>query len=231
MKKLYLTFGIVLVAFRLQAQQISPGAIYAASNSASAGGVSLDWVLGSINTQPELSVLPVKLISFEGQLTSTGDAEIHWKTAGESGNKGFELQKSTDGKIFEKIAWIDGAGDSNTEKDYHFTDRELRTTSYYRLKQFDWIGSFSMSRIISVVPAFESITQFSVYPNPSPDGNVQIKLPERTSMVSLVDSKGINVMQQANPSKENTFKLPVSGLYLLTVKTATEQKTIKIIRR
>jgi hypothetical protein len=110
MKKLFLTILTGAISCPLFAQSISPGAIYAASASGSANGVSVNWILGSLNSFSDLSVLPVRLISFEGRLNAAGLAELHWKTAEETNNLGFEIQKSPDGKKWELLGWVDGAG-------------------------------------------------------------------------------------------------------------------------
>lgn len=229
MKKLYLTIITGVVSCPLFAQSISPGAIYAASGSGSANGVSVNWILGSLNSFSDLSVLPVRLISFEGRLNAAGLAELHWKTAEETNNLGFEIQKSLDGKNWELLGWVDGAVDSKTEKSYQFIDQEFVTTSYYRLRQVDSDDSYTYSKIVCVIPDKESLDRFYVYPNPSRENKVRVQMPERTTRLLLFDQLGTRLGEFHAPGTEHTITLPHTGSYLLQIDTPVGSKTTKMI--
>lgn len=229
MKKLSVFIVLTLCAYHTQAQQISPGALYAASGSGSAGGVSVNWVLGSLNTFSDLSVLPVKLISFEGKVNVAGYAELRWKTAEETNNVGFEVQKSLDGKNWELLGWVDGAVNSRTEKTYQYVDQDFKTTSYYRLRQVDADDSYTYSRIVRVIPEKESLDRFYVYPNPSRENKVRVQMPERTKTLLLFDQLGRKLGQFAAPGTDHTITLPHTGSFLLQIDTPVGSKTTKLI--
>lgn len=229
MKKFLTIAAILLCAYHTQAQQVSPGALYAASGSGSANGVSVNWVLGSINTFSDLSVLPVRLISFEGQVNAAGLAELHWKTAEETNNLGFEIQKSLDGRSWELLGWVDGAVDSKTEKSYQFVDQEFTTTSYYRLRQVDADDSYTYSKIVRVIPEKESLDRFYVYPNPSRESKVKVQMPERTQRILLFDQLGHKLGQFEAPGTEYIITLPHTGSFLLQIDTPVGSKTTKLI--
>ncbi|GGH43915.1 hypothetical protein GCM10007423_41650 [Dyadobacter endophyticus] len=229
MKKLLLTIVTGTLSCPLFAQSISPGALYAASGSGSANGVSVNWILGSLNSFSDLSVLPVRLISFEGRLNAAGLAELHWKTAGETNNLGFEIQKSLDGKSWELLGWVDGAVDSKTEKSYQFVDQEFVTTSYYRLRQIDTDDSYTYSKIVCVIPDKESLDRFYVYPNPSHENKVRVQMPERTTRLLLFDQLGTRLGQFDTPGTEHTIILPHTGSYLLQIDTPVGSKTTKLV--
>lgn len=229
MKRLLTITAITLCAYHTRAQQISPGALYAASGSGSANGVSVSWVLGSLNTFSDLSVLPVRLISFEGRLNAAGLAELNWKTAEETNNVGFEIQKSLDGKNWELLGWIDGAVNSKTEKSYHYIDQEFTTTSYYRLRQVDADDSYTYSKIVCVIPEKESLDRFYVYPNPSRESKVRVQLPERTRRLLLFDQLGNKLGQFEAPATEHIITLPHPGSFMLQIDTPIGSKTTKLI--
>lgn len=229
MKKLSIIIVIILCAYHTRAQQISPGGLYAATGSGSANGVSVNWILGSLNTFSDLSVLPVRLISFEGKVNAAGLAELHWKTAEETSNLGFELQKSLDGRSWELLGWVDGAGDSKTVKSYQFVDREFVTTSYYRLRQVDADDSYTYSKIICIIPEKESLDRFYVYPNPSRENKVRVQMPERTQSLFLFDQLGNKLGQFEAPGTERTITLPHPGSFLLQIDTPVGSKTTKLI--
>lgn len=84
---------------------------------------------------------PVELLSFEGQITETGNL-LTWTTASETENDYFTLSRSIDnGQTFEKITTVDGAGNSISAKNYQYTDRYMASgTMYYTLSQTDING-------------------------------------------------------------------------------------------
>ncbi len=112
------------------------------------------------------STLPVTWLSFAGEEVTPGIASLEWKTASELNNKGFEVQKSLDGKNYEPMGFVDGAGTTNEIQTYGFADEQLRQNTYYRLKQIDFDGQFDYSRIVFVQSSQHIAHPFSVYPNP-----------------------------------------------------------------
>lgn len=229
MKKLFMIVAICAAGCQLRAQSISPGGLYAASASASANGVRVNWILGSLNSFSELSVLPVRLISFDGRLTASGHAELLWKTAEEVNNLGFEVQKSLDGKNWELLGWVDGAKNSKTEQSYRFVDEEFTTTSYYRLRQIDFDDSYTYSKIVCVIPEKESLDRFYVYPNPSRESKVKVQVPERTDRLLLFDQLGRKLDQFDAPGTEHMITLPHTGSFLLQIDTPVGSKTTRLI--
>jgi hypothetical protein len=228
MKKNYSIMCLWLVGFSAMAQTISPSGIYGASNSATNGGVTVNWVLGTL-TPESMSVLPVVLVSFKGKVTSAGHAELVWETVQEINNAGFEIQKSVDGKYFEPIGWVDGTSSTNQRRVYKFTDENFGTTSYYRLKQVDTDGTYTLSRIITVIPKDEDIEYALAYPNPTNNGIVKLRLPKRTALISVWDVNGRLITEQKEPGMEEVLRLENAGVYLLHVTTPTQRKTITLM--
>ena len=229
MKKVYYVAFLWLAAFSVRAQTLSPSGIYGASNSATAGGVTVNWVLGTL-TPESMSILPVVLVSFKGRVTNAGHAELEWETALEVNNSGFEIHKSLDGKFFEPIGWVDGTASTIRRKVYKFTDENFEAISYYRLKQIDTDGTYTVSRIISVIPKDEDIDYALAYPNPTRDGIVKLRLPKRTVVISLWDVEGRLVREQKEPRMEEVIRLDNAGVYMLHVNTATQRKTITLMK-
>jgi hypothetical protein len=92
--------------------------------------------------------LPIELALFKGTFRNS-NILINWSTYTETNNEYFELLKSVDGKNFNVIYTIDGAGNSNTIKKYSYIDI-MNESSYYRLKQVDYDGKFTLSNLIYV---------------------------------------------------------------------------------
>src|SRR5207342_1163490 len=79
------------------------------------------------------------------------DVKLDWSTASETNNRGFEIERSIDGRNWIKVGYVPGAGNSGILRDYSFTDKNLLKGRYlYRLKQIDFDGRPSYSAIINI---------------------------------------------------------------------------------
>ena len=79
------------------------------------------------------------------------DAVLSWRTATENNNKGFEVQRSTDGIAFNDLAFVNGAGTSSLMHSYNYTDvKVVSGNNYYRLKQIDNDGRLTYFNIIKL---------------------------------------------------------------------------------
>jgi len=134
--------------------------------------------------------LPVELTSFTAVQINNG-VKLNWKTATEVNNYGFEIQRAIGSQVssdnFEKIGFVEGAGNSNSIKEYSFIDESVQSGNYfYRLKQIDTDGSFEYSDAIQVnLETPENFALQQNYPNPfNPTTIIKFTLPE-SGMVNL----------------------------------------------
>ena len=90
--------------------------------------------------------LPIVIASFT---VREKDCEIwiDWSTASEEENELFIVEKSIDGRNFEPIASINGAGNSAGLQNYQYVDRGnyMSSNLYYRIKQVDFDGTYAFS--------------------------------------------------------------------------------------
>ncbi|MFT7099725.1 MAG: hypothetical protein ACJA19_000224 [Bacteroidia bacterium] len=114
---------------------------------------------------PPVVALPVRLLSFTAEINN-GHVQLNWVTASEINNDYFTIQHSTDGVIFTSVNKIRGAGNSmhtlNYSSIHHPT---IDGISYYRLKQTDYDGQTSYSKIVAV-DFNTSDFIIAIYPNP-----------------------------------------------------------------
>jgi hypothetical protein len=110
--------------------------------------------------------LPVTLISFKATLNERQQATLKWATASEFNNDFFEIERSKNATDFESLGKIVGRGTVQGQNDYTFTDEvPLKGINYYRLKQVDFDGQFSYSRLSSVIKDGDGT--ISLFPNPT----------------------------------------------------------------
>jgi CHRD domain/Secretion system C-terminal sorting domain/Calx-beta domain len=145
--------------------------------------------------------LPINLISFSGKKTGENENTLTWKTDNEKNFSHFEIQRSENGKVFEKIGKVEG----NHAEFYQFLDLnssliDYNSSLFYRLKMIDLDGSSSFSKIISIENDFEKSIVGKIYPNPTKgnsdieinvidSGNWQITLFDLTGKIISTESK------------------------------------------
>ena len=115
------------------------------------------------------AVLPVELSNFDIR-TKENSFELNWTTASELNNRGFEIERSTDGERFEVVGYVSGLGTSNAENYYQFEDKAILKNMdyYYRLKQINYDGQSSYSNILSgIITAEKEISISPLMPNPA----------------------------------------------------------------
>lgn len=121
--------------------------------------------------------LPVRLLSFTGYSTETGN-HLEWKTTFEINNAGFEVQRSIDGVHWENLGFVKSAEAIQNLSDYSFMDSTPPGGSNkYRLKQMDVDGKFSFSPVVILVSDKRSDPDaFTVYPNPVTEGVMTVEV-------------------------------------------------------
>lgn len=120
-------------------------------------------IVGQIIDSP----LPIELIEFSAELNGK-KVDLNWTTASEKDNDYFTIERSADGRNWEKIGIIDGAGTSTHRVDYAMEDKKpLPGISYYRLKQTDFSGKFTYSKMVQM--ELKTSLDIQLYPNPADD--------------------------------------------------------------
>ncbi|MEO1257372.1 MAG: T9SS type A sorting domain-containing protein [Bacteroidota bacterium] len=115
----------------------------------------------------EANSLPVELIDFQAKVQEGRTVLLDWRTATELNNEGFEIERSINGKNWERLGFVAGTGTTFENQQYNFTDaRPFSGMNYYRLKQMDFDGAFAYTNIISVIVDVKT-NRLSVFPNPA----------------------------------------------------------------
>lgn len=137
--------------------------------------------------------LPVRLVSFSVK-AKLKCMEVNWKTASETDNAYFTVEKSKDMLRWEPVHILKGAGNKHTVTNYQVEDHfPFSGISYYRIKQTDFDGRFSYSGVINA--EFHQQNLYKIYPNPS-KGKIHIDFPgsQKKALVEIQDMSGRKVI-------------------------------------
>ncbi len=119
----------------------------------------------------DVIVLPVKFLEFSATKIKN-QVVLNWTTSSETNSAYFEVERSTDGIEFEKIARLKAAGNSTNLKYYTITDKNYAAlnvqTVYYRIKEIDMDASFDYS-VCRTIEKEEEEIQITLMPQPAKD--------------------------------------------------------------
>lgn len=140
------------------------------------------------------SMLPIDLLFFDAIFYPPDRyVKLLWTTKSETDNDYFTLQRSTNAQDFMDIGTVEGAGNSSYEINYEFFDNyPLSGISYYRLKQTDFNGAYSYSRIIAVNNEY-SYNQQTFVVSEAPSNTVMVyfvSAQSETVNVQIVSANG-----------------------------------------
>jgi hypothetical protein len=197
---------------------INPGNGGGNSNIITIGTVEI-WNadMGSLygNAVLQVTPLPIKLIGFDAKVVN-GTVELNWKTASESSNDYFTIQKTLDGQNFEDVNIVDGAGESTTSLTYKSWDiRPYNGKSYYRLAQTDYDGKSSFSGLIDINVNENAPFSFDLFQNPGAGSNLMIEMVSQIGkevQLTISDSKGSTVYSENIQTAQNGKFLNVFNL-------------------
>lgn len=167
-------------------------------------------------TGGESSALPIELLSFNAQLEEDGIL-LNWTTQSEYNNDYFDIQRSSDGNIWEVIGTVQGSGTSLVPISYNYLDRNaIANKNYYRLIQIDFDGKSSFSNILLVEK--NAFGKLSFYPNPVQD-ELFIETDFALANILILNSNGQIVHQALANNKKVVLRIDhlPEGIYFLQI--------------
>jgi len=162
-------------------------------------------------------VIPVELTNFAGN-NEDGKVVLKWKTATETNNLGFEIERKTEGGNWNKIGYVAGNGTSAEAHNYLFEDKNLTAGAlYYRLKQLDMNGTYTYSKEIEAAGVVKEYSLAQNYPNPfNPETSISFTLANDSNVkLSVYDITGRIVKELLNGKKSKgayTVNFNASGI-------------------
>jgi len=208
---------------------ISGNYIIVGANQDREGGTGAAYIYGNIEE------LPVELTSFTASILNNS-VTLNWQTATEVNNYGFEVERcemsNVKSETWEKVGFVEGHGNSNSPKDYSYTDNLLNPSFNlnYRLKQIDTDGKFNCSEVIEInienLPKKYELSQN--FPNPfNPSTVISYSLPKASDVhLEIYNMLGQEVATLVN-QKQNAGRYNVefnadnlaSGIYFYSIRT------------
>jgi hypothetical protein len=162
--------------------------------------------------------------------------------ASEKNNDRFDIERSFDGKIFERRGTVAGNGTTNIPSSYKFKDYDHESSIlYYRLSQYDTDGTRTISNSIALPKKSGKGFSATVYPNPG-DGTLQVIKAEGVKgdlKFALYDLSGRMIFTETWTPDENGFITDLfnvnhslaAGTYMATFHTDAETRSIKLVVR
>lgn len=194
------------------------------------------------NTNYTHILLPIELLSFTAKWNNTSQTQAlaEWTTASEINNKYFVVEHSADALNWSEVAKVDGAGNSNTVRNYSTIDNNPYSKyTYYRLKQVDNDGKYTYSDVVALqknINSFGRDININIYPNPAYDYvNIEFKEVENElANVSIYDIAGKKLLSEdfyviESPKKIDINSLPV-GIYTLKIRSNSFERIQKLIK-
>ena len=184
-----------------------------------------------------IAPLPVRMIDFKAVVTENQQVQLMWSTTSEYNSRHFELERSLAGTDqWTDIATIAAAGNSNTLRQYGYTDAGLRPGTFeYRIRQVDLDNSARFSPVARV-SIRANASPYLVYPNPA-KGHTYISAThsdQKNITVSIMDSHGKTLLHRTTIiSLASPFKVDLQhlrkGIYFIQIQSDGSITTEKLV--
>lgn len=172
-------------------------------------------------------ILPVELLTFNAK-AQNNNIELSWTTTEEINLKGYEIERSEDGKNFKTIDFVAPKAQKG-KMDYSFLDPSVKPhfVYFYRLRMVDYDEKFSHSPIRSAMLKGQK-TSLSVYPNPT-NGIVHITTgTDSDEQIEITNLMGEVVLKTTIiDAKSLDLSTLSAGIYVIRTSNGVVQRVTK----
>lgn len=186
--------------------------------------------------------VPIELLSLTAKPIKNQFIRIDWATAKEENVDFFELERSLDGVIFEKIGEQKAAGTTTLAQYYTYDDYNVLSNVdyYYRIKTIDIDGTIEYTEIVvAVMQTSQNENLVSIYPNPIGKDDFTIVVKSRKEQKVAI--KVYDAIGQLVYNKETNLEIGVnqllvnsddwaSGVYFVQIRGVEWSKTKELIK-
>lgn len=180
---------------------------------------------------PAGAALPVKFSSFDAK-PSANNVSLTWNVDAEENVSGYAVQKSSDGRNFSDIGFVNASGSSS----YNYIDTKAVAIAYYRIKSVDVDGKYAFSTVALVKGASAAII-LKAFPTPAvKDITIQHSTATANSLltISAEDGRIVKSIIPAKGAQQTLVDLSSekAGLYLIRYVDGNGQvETLKILKQ
>lgn len=189
--------------------------------------------------QPQQSVLPVKLKSFDAKLVSS-KALLTWTAVTELNFSHYIVERSFDGKNFSDATMVFASGKDVNDVSYSYNETPGGQSSmvYYRLKMVDIDGSFTYSPVrILKLDQTKNTLAITTYPNPVAN-ELRITIPQQWQdqkvVYDMFTANGKMVKRLVNNRASQTEILYLNdinaGTYIVKLTSGNESAVQQIVK-
>ena len=171
-------------------------------------------------------------VEFSKYTARTGEKStfLTFATASETNNDFFTIERSADGRNFDAIGEIKGAGNSSEELTYEYIDDSpLQGINYYRIKQTDFDGQYSYTEIKSV--RHRGTASVTISPR-STEGRLDITTAMEDYSMVVYNGGGQEVQRFDALSGDQSVSIDAlqAGIYFIKVTNGSESETLRIVK-
>ena len=163
------------------------------------------------------SPLPLDILSFDATKSGKNNVVISWTTAFETHVDHFEVERSYNGILFNKVASEVRAKNKNAESYYTVDDASpLQGMNYYRLRIVDLDGGNKTTQVKTV--DFNDVPRFTLTPNPATN-ELNLVGNFTDASIEISSSTGQRLIRQSttgNSAQVNIEMLP-AGTYFVRI--------------
>lgn len=189
---------------------------------------------GSIQEDTSFLNRETEIIVFAAEEIN-GEVNLNWQTSFEINTDYFTIERSIDISTWESIGTVTGSGNSSNLLSYSFMDQSpVNGISYYRIKQIDYDGIITYSKVVAVETIGYS-PQVTLFPQPCVS-SVQVNLGDYKNenlVISILNSRG-KVLKEITCTT-SSICLNVSdlnnGIYFIKVESyQKEPQMVKLVK-
>lgn len=195
------------------------GSFTATFNTGTSGGFAIGAVISV--------TLPVTCKDFRGLKNSNNSITLQWNVAQEINSKGFELERSTDGANYVKIAGVPFSVGNRGLYTYVDNNTANYSQAFYRLKQIDMDGRYTyLCGILRFRFDDQLFSISNIYPNPgSSQASVNVYADKATRLrIDYINALGQTIITQEEQVQPGSGILQLKsqrlqpGVYMLRFK-------------
>ncbi len=180
------------------------------------------------------TVLPVTIFNFQANKINN-TVQLQWQTASEQNSDYFTIERSSNGIQFSSLARVAAAGNSQTLKNYSYTDNDpLEATNLYRLKEVDLDGKFKFSKVVKI--EMQNNNKVHIYPNPAINNALLLlDKPAKKAVINIFTSKGQLIKRILIPDGLTKVTIDITsfakGNYTIRIVNHETEETLKMLKQ